>query len=194
MVLKRGTWDLCHMMWVWPEPLSLWKQLLASVKERDLFQDLQLQQSPWKTMEQGIQHLWEVAMIEILFSNDDQTSKSTDLPIGLDVLPRPVGKDETGKAYSYDCLARDSENIKAVSEIEMKASFEMSPKTIFTSLEMISQIIIKGRAKLLSITGCGGFKWIPAKNVKPYHASKTADTPTPASDPASGSQEANTQT
>ncbi|XP_041888699.1 classical arabinogalactan protein 9-like [Corvus kubaryi] len=39
-----------------------------------------------------------------------------------------------------------------------------------------------------------GIKWIPAKNVKPYHTSKPADATTPASDPASGSQEASTQT
>lgn len=40
----------------------------------------------------------------------------------------------------------------------------------------------------------GGLKWVPAKNAKPYHASKPADAPTSASDPASESQEASTQT
>lgn len=39
-----------------------------------------------------------------------------------------------------------------------------------------------------------GVKWVPAKSVKPYLASKPADASTPASDPASGSQEASTQT
>lgn len=63
-----------------PEPLSLWMWLLTSVKERYLCpEDLQLQQSPWKTMEQGIQCLQELAMITILFSNNDQPTKSPDL-------------------------------------------------------------------------------------------------------------------
>ncbi|RMC12116.1 hypothetical protein DUI87_11251 [Hirundo rustica rustica] len=38
----------------------------------------------------------------------------------------------------------------------------------------------------------GGLKWVPVKNVKPYHASKPADTPTSASTAAN--QEASTQT
>lgn len=32
-----------------------------------------------------------------------------------------------------------------------------------------------------------GLKWLPAKNVKPYHPSKPTDTSTSASDPTSGS-------
>ncbi|RMC04214.1 hypothetical protein DUI87_19033 [Hirundo rustica rustica] len=36
-----------------------------------------------------------------------------------------VGEDETGKPYKYDCLAKDSNSMKPISEIEMKASFEM---------------------------------------------------------------------
>lgn len=44
------------------------------------------------------------------------------------------------------------------------------------------------------VSTCGGLKWVPAKNVKPYHASKPADTSTSARDPSSGNQEASTQT
>ncbi|TRZ15511.1 hypothetical protein HGM15179_011596 [Zosterops borbonicus] len=38
-----------------------------------------------------------------------------------------VGEDETGKPYKYvyKVLAKDSENMKPISEVEMKASFEM---------------------------------------------------------------------
>ncbi|RMC15187.1 hypothetical protein DUI87_07369 [Hirundo rustica rustica] len=36
-----------------------------------------------------------------------------------------VGEDETEKPYKYDCLAKDSKSIKPISEIEMKASFEI---------------------------------------------------------------------
>lgn len=60
-----------------PKPLTLWARLLTSLKEKYLCQeDLQLQQGPWNTMEQGIQCLQELAVMEILFSNDDQTIKS----------------------------------------------------------------------------------------------------------------------
>lgn len=62
-----------------PKALSLWTQLLRSVKEIYLFQeDLQLQESLWKTMEQGIQCFRELAVIEIIFS-DDQMIKSPDM-------------------------------------------------------------------------------------------------------------------
>ncbi|XP_072779750.1 uncharacterized protein [Taeniopygia guttata] len=40
----------------------------------------------------------------------------------------------------------------------------------------------------------GRLKWVPGKNVKPYHAPKSAGTPTPDSTSASTSQEASTQT
>ncbi|TRZ15222.1 hypothetical protein HGM15179_011880 [Zosterops borbonicus] len=36
-----------------------------------------------------------------------------------------VGKGETGKGYKYDCLARNTGDVKPVSEIAMKANFEM---------------------------------------------------------------------
>ncbi|RMB92316.1 hypothetical protein DUI87_31428 [Hirundo rustica rustica] len=36
-----------------------------------------------------------------------------------------VGEDETGKPYKYDCLAKDSNSMKPMSEIEMKVNVEM---------------------------------------------------------------------
>ena len=36
-----------------------------------------------------------------------------------------VGKDEAGKPYKYGCLAKDFENMETISEIEMKAIFEI---------------------------------------------------------------------
>ncbi|KAF4794530.1 hypothetical protein TURU_101699 [Turdus rufiventris] len=36
-----------------------------------------------------------------------------------------VVEDETGKPYKYDCLAKDFENLETISEIEMKAIFEI---------------------------------------------------------------------
>lgn len=36
-----------------------------------------------------------------------------------------VGEDETGKPYKYDCLTKDFGNMKTISDIEMKAIFEI---------------------------------------------------------------------
>ena len=49
------------------------------------------------------------------------------LPAGLSCAPQGVGfgKDETGKPYKYDCLAKDFENMETINEIEMKAIFEL---------------------------------------------------------------------
>ncbi|TRZ18623.1 hypothetical protein HGM15179_008474 [Zosterops borbonicus] len=37
----------------------------------------------------------------------------------------PVGEDESRKPYKYDCLAKDSENMKPIIKIEMEACFEL---------------------------------------------------------------------
>ncbi|TRZ04636.1 hypothetical protein HGM15179_022471, partial [Zosterops borbonicus] len=39
--------------------------------------------------------------------------------------PVVVGKDGTGRTYEYDCMVKNTADIKPVSEIEMEASFEM---------------------------------------------------------------------
>ncbi|KAF4803112.1 hypothetical protein TURU_020684 [Turdus rufiventris] len=41
-----------------------------------------------------------------------------------DTKYRSVGEDGTGKPYKYDCLAKDSDNMETISEIEMKVIFE----------------------------------------------------------------------
>ncbi|TRZ07686.1 hypothetical protein HGM15179_019418 [Zosterops borbonicus] len=61
------------------EPLSLWQRLLTSVKDRYLCkEDLQVHQGKWRTMEQGIQCLRELAVLEIIFSEDERFPKSPD--------------------------------------------------------------------------------------------------------------------
>lgn len=40
-------------------------------------------------------------------------------------LLKTVGKDGTRRAYGYDCLVRNTEDVKPASEIKIKASFEM---------------------------------------------------------------------
>ncbi|RMC05626.1 hypothetical protein DUI87_17711 [Hirundo rustica rustica] len=55
-------------------PCSLCVQVLGSVAERYLCaDDLYMQQTPWKTIEQGIQRLREMAVAEIVFSDDINT-------------------------------------------------------------------------------------------------------------------------
>ncbi|RMC09827.1 hypothetical protein DUI87_13614 [Hirundo rustica rustica] len=55
-------------------PCSLWIWVLGSVAERYLCaDDLYMQQTPWKTIEQGIQRLREMAVAEMVFSDDINT-------------------------------------------------------------------------------------------------------------------------
>ncbi|XP_063039305.1 uncharacterized protein LOC134434570 [Melospiza melodia melodia] len=60
-------------------PHSLWERVLRSVAERYLCtDDLYMQQTRWKTIEQGIQCLREMAVAELIFS-DDATTRNPDL-------------------------------------------------------------------------------------------------------------------
>ncbi|XP_077049308.1 uncharacterized protein LOC143696613 [Agelaius phoeniceus] len=60
-------------------PQSLWARVLESVAQRYLCaDDLYMQQTQWKTIEQGIQRLREMAVAEIIFS-DDVTTRNPDL-------------------------------------------------------------------------------------------------------------------
>ncbi|TRZ07711.1 hypothetical protein HGM15179_019395 [Zosterops borbonicus] len=60
-------------------PHSLWEQILGSVGQRYLYaDDLYMQQTQWKTIEQGIQCLREMAVAEIVFS-DDLNARNPDL-------------------------------------------------------------------------------------------------------------------
>ncbi|RMC20558.1 hypothetical protein DUI87_01409 [Hirundo rustica rustica] len=55
-------------------PCSLWERVLRSVAQRYLCaNDLYMQQTQWKTIEQGIQRLREMAVAEIVFSDDINT-------------------------------------------------------------------------------------------------------------------------
>ncbi|KAM4896996.1 uncharacterized protein FYW23_006052 [Sylvia borin] len=61
------------------ETLSLWQRLLASVKDRYLCkEDLLVHQGKWSTIEQGIRCLRELAVLEIIFSEDERFPKSPD--------------------------------------------------------------------------------------------------------------------
>ncbi|XP_066036397.1 uncharacterized protein [Chamaea fasciata] len=61
------------------ETLSLWRRLLTSVKDRYLCkEDLQVHQGKWSTMEQGIRCLRELAVLEIIFSENERFPKSPD--------------------------------------------------------------------------------------------------------------------
>ena len=60
-------------------PCSLWARVLESVAQRYLCaDDLYMQQTQWKTIEQGIQRLREMAVAEVIFS-DDITARNPDL-------------------------------------------------------------------------------------------------------------------
>ncbi|RMC21226.1 hypothetical protein DUI87_02084 [Hirundo rustica rustica] len=60
-------------------PCSLWERVLGSVAQRYLCADeLYMQQTQWKTIEQGIQSLREMAVMEIVFS-DDLNTRNPDL-------------------------------------------------------------------------------------------------------------------
>ncbi|TRZ07573.1 hypothetical protein HGM15179_019538, partial [Zosterops borbonicus] len=60
-------------------PHSLCVRVLGSVAQRYLHaDDLYMQQTQWKTIEQGIQHLREMAVAEIVFS-DDLNTRNPDL-------------------------------------------------------------------------------------------------------------------
>ncbi|XP_068036774.1 uncharacterized protein [Anomalospiza imberbis] len=59
-------------------PHSLWERVLDSVAQRYLCaDDLYIQQTRWKTIEQGIQRLREMAVVEVIFS-DDITTRNPD--------------------------------------------------------------------------------------------------------------------
>ncbi|RMB91408.1 hypothetical protein DUI87_32199 [Hirundo rustica rustica] len=61
------------------QTLSLWRRLLTSVRDRYLCkEDLQVHQGKWSTMEQGTRCLRELAVLEIIFSEDERFPKSPD--------------------------------------------------------------------------------------------------------------------
>ncbi|RMC18232.1 hypothetical protein DUI87_05113 [Hirundo rustica rustica] len=61
------------------ETLSLWRRLLTSVRDRHLCkEDLQVHQGKWSTMEQGTRCLRELAVLEIIFSEDERFPKIPD--------------------------------------------------------------------------------------------------------------------
>ena len=61
------------------ETLSLCQRLQTRVKDRYLCkEDLQVHQGKWSTMEQGIECLRELAVLEIIFSEDKSFPKSPD--------------------------------------------------------------------------------------------------------------------
>ncbi|RMC15629.1 hypothetical protein DUI87_07831 [Hirundo rustica rustica] len=61
------------------QTLSLWRRLLTSVRDRYLCkEDLQVHQGKWSTMEQGIRCLRELAVLEIIFLEDERFPKSPD--------------------------------------------------------------------------------------------------------------------
>ncbi|RMC12267.1 hypothetical protein DUI87_09779 [Hirundo rustica rustica] len=60
-------------------PFSLWERVLGGVAQRYLCaDDFYMQQTQWKTIEQGIQCLREMAVVEIVFS-DDLNTRNPDL-------------------------------------------------------------------------------------------------------------------
>ncbi|XP_041265638.1 sushi domain-containing protein 1-like, partial [Onychostruthus taczanowskii] len=62
-------------------PHSLWEWVLDSVAQRYLcVDDLYIQQTPWKTIEQGIQRLREMAVAELIFSDDITTRNPDQVP------------------------------------------------------------------------------------------------------------------
>ncbi|RMC21748.1 hypothetical protein DUI87_02617 [Hirundo rustica rustica] len=62
-------------------PCSLWERVLGSVAQRYLCaDDLYMQQTQWKTIEQGIQRLREMAVAEIVFSDDINTRNPNLVP------------------------------------------------------------------------------------------------------------------
>ncbi|RMB89024.1 hypothetical protein DUI87_34594 [Hirundo rustica rustica] len=62
------------------QTLSLWRRLLTSVRDRYLCKEdlLQVHQGKWSTMEQGTRCLRELAVLEIIFSEDERFPKSPD--------------------------------------------------------------------------------------------------------------------
>nr|XP_030113616.3 macrophage immunometabolism regulator isoform X1 [Taeniopygia guttata]XP_030113624.3 macrophage immunometabolism regulator isoform X1 [Taeniopygia guttata]XP_041567090.1 macrophage immunometabolism regulator isoform X1 [Taeniopygia guttata]XP_041567091.1 macrophage immunometabolism regulator isoform X1 [Taeniopygia guttata] len=61
------------------ETLSLWRQLLTSVRDRYLCkEDFQVHQGKWSTMKQGSRCLRELAVLEIIFSEEERFPKSPD--------------------------------------------------------------------------------------------------------------------
>ncbi|KAJ7401632.1 hypothetical protein BTVI_93882 [Pitangus sulphuratus] len=64
-----------------PKPLSLWARLLDAVRERFIYRDLLQTEhyaKGWKTMEEGIQRLREMALLEVLFGRDGQYTSDPD--------------------------------------------------------------------------------------------------------------------
>ncbi|KAF4793609.1 hypothetical protein TURU_109620 [Turdus rufiventris] len=64
-----------------PGPLCLWVQLLMSARERFVNRERMQEHHNrihWKTLEEGIQHLREVAVLEVLFGRDGQHDNDPD--------------------------------------------------------------------------------------------------------------------
>ncbi|RMC19178.1 hypothetical protein DUI87_03783 [Hirundo rustica rustica] len=84
---------------------SLWEQVLGSVAQRYLCaNDLYMQQTQWKTIEEGIQHLREMAVVEIAFSAimkwDDTEETVFDMTKKLRAYADAVHGPTTRKNYS----------------------------------------------------------------------------------------------
>ena len=61
------------------QALSLWRQLLSSVKERYPFkEDVICHPGKWTTMERGIQYLRELAVLEVIYNDPDNKQLPAD--------------------------------------------------------------------------------------------------------------------
>ncbi|KAK4831207.1 hypothetical protein QYF61_016044 [Mycteria americana] len=61
------------------EALSLWRRLLSAMKERYPFKaDVVYRPGKWTTMEKGIQHLRELALLEVIYGDLDDVRSPTD--------------------------------------------------------------------------------------------------------------------
>ena len=64
-----------------PGPLPLWERLLMSVRKRFVNRERMQEhhnRMQWKTLEEGIQQLKEVAVLEVLFGRDGQHDNNPD--------------------------------------------------------------------------------------------------------------------
>lgn len=88
------------------ETLSLWRRLLSSVRERQLCkEDLQVPRGQWNMMEQGVRCLRELAVLEIVFSEDKGFPKSPD---GVQYALQMWLKFFQLESEVYSCLLSDA--------------------------------------------------------------------------------------
>ncbi|GAB0209028.1 hypothetical protein GRJ2_003368500 [Grus japonensis] len=127
------------------KPLSLWRRLLSSVRERYPFsEDVLCQPGKWTTMERGIQYLRELAVREMVYYDLDKVQVPTDpdeVQCTCTMWQKFVRSAPSSYANSLAVIDWKSEEAPAVDEVagQLRQYEESLSSSLISALKKLSR-------------------------------------------------------